>query len=247
MRAPKLAVLLLATAAGLVWAAPGVAQSLQVVSVNTTGCASGNFGMTIERAGLDGSANAYTIHTVVTVGEFVYMNEGVGTTANGQIAWSLFDNINYGTVPNKGTWPIPQNNQMRIDFTLERPKGNILYAWTTVVKSCNAGGIQYNGTTATLPFRPRTLGLNYERSTGRFIGWLYAKGAPKLHSRRIVTIWKVRPGPDLKVGRVRTSTRGNFALRRARIRGTYYAVAGAIILPPVGHAFKERSTNLVLR
>ncbi|MFN8450450.1 MAG: hypothetical protein U0521_18165 [Anaerolineae bacterium] len=40
-------------------------ETFKVISVNTTGCNSGNFGMTVERTNLDGGA--YTVHTVVTV------------------------------------------------------------------------------------------------------------------------------------------------------------------------------------
>lgn len=246
MRTPKFAFVLLATtAAGLVWAAPGFAQTFQVQSVNTPGCTSGAFSMTVERAGLDGGS--YNVRTVVRVGELIYMNENATISVNGLSGWNLFNNFTYGSVPNQGTWPIPQNSQLRIDFTLERPLGTILYAWTTVVNSCNAGSILYNGTTGTLPFRTRTLTLAYDNAGDKFIGWLYAEGAPRLHSRRAVTIWRVRPGPDLKIGKATTTTRGNFSLRRERRRGTYYAIAGSIILPPVGHAFREQSINLRLR
>jgi hypothetical protein len=237
-------VLAAAVAAGLVWAAPAAAQTFQVVSVGTTGCNSGNFGLSVMRAGLDGSA--YNVRTVVRVGEKIYMNENATITVNGASGWNLFNNFSYGPVPNPGTWPIPQNSQLRMDFTLERPVGTVLYAWTTVVRSCNAGGILYNGTTGTLPFRPRTLTLAYDNAARKFIGWLYAEGAPKLHSGRTVTIWKVRAGPDLKVGQARTAARGNFSLSRTRQRGTYYAVAGALILPPFGHSLKEQSINLRL-
>ena len=183
---------------------------------------------------------------MVRVGEKIYMNENASISTNGQSGWNLFNNFTYGPVSNQGTWPIPQNSQLRMDFTLERPLGTVLYAWTTVVSSCNAGAIQYNGTTATLPFRSRTLTLAYASASHAFIGWLYAEGAPKLHSRRAVTIWKVRPGADLKVGKATTTSRGNFSLRRERRRGVYYAVAGAVILPPAGHAMREQSINLRL-
>jgi hypothetical protein len=233
-----------AVAAGLVWAAPAAAQTFQVVSVNTPGCTSGAFALSVNRAGLDGGA--YNVRTVVRAGELIYMNENATISVNGASGWNLFNNFTYGPVPNQGTWPIPQGSQMRIDFTLERPLGTILYAWTTVVNGCNTGSILYNGTTATLRFRPRTLTLAYDNSARRFIGWLYAEGAPKLHGRRAVTIWKVRPGPDLRVGRATTGARGNFSLSRTRQRGTYYATAGALILPPFGHSLKEQSINLRL-
>jgi hypothetical protein len=243
VRTSKFALTLLATvAAGLVWAAPGYAQTFKVQSVNTTGCTSGAFGLSVVRAGLDGSP--YTVHTVVTVGGQIYMNEAASVSTNTVSGWNLFNNFTYGAVPNPGTWPIPQNTQVRIDFKLERPVGTVLHAWTTVVTSCNAGSIQYNGPGTDLPLRDRTLTIGY--AGDRFIGWLYAKGAPKLHSHRVVTIWKVRPGPDLRIGRVTTTTRGNFALRRERRRGVYYAVAGALKVPGAGFAVKETSINLRL-
>ena len=232
-----------AVAVSLAWAAPATAQTFKVLSVNTPGCTSGAFSLAVERAGLDGGA--YTVHTVVTVGGQIYMNEAASISVNGPSGWNLFNNFTYGAVPNPGTWPIPQKTQVRIDFKLERPVGTVLHAWTTVVSSCNTGTIQYNGKGTDLTLRDRTLALGY--ASNRFIGWLYAKGAPKLHSRRLVTIWKVRPGPDLRIGRARTTTRGNFALRRDRRNGVYYAVAGALMVPGAGFAVKERSTNLRLR
>jgi uncharacterized protein (TIGR03382 family) len=36
---------------------------------------------------------------------------------------------------------------MRLDFTLERPKGAILYAWSLVVDGCDTGNIVFNGLT----------------------------------------------------------------------------------------------------
>lgn len=105
----------------------------------------------------------------------------------------------------KGTWPIPQNREMRIDFTLERPKGTAaIYRWATVVDSCNDGNVLYNGTFAAdkdkdlvatptdkcptlearrangCPLLDRTLTLGYDKSTKRFVGWLYSRGYPKM-------------------------------------------------------------------
>lgn len=229
------------------WAAPAGAQTIQISQVNAIGCAGSTTNMSLTTAGLDGSVNAYTIRTLVRVGERTHMNEGVSVTQNTTFGWNLYSSTSYGTTPGLAAFPLPQSSQVRADFTLERPKGTILSAWTTVLSQCNGGSVLYNGSAATLPLRSRTLGLNYDRSGGRFIGWLIADGAPQLHSGRLVTIWKHRPGADLKIGQTRTTSRGNFTLRSERRSGVYYAVAGAIIQPPVGHALKEISLNLRVR
>ena len=259
--------LLLATAAAaaLVWAAPSfAAESFRVLSVNTTGCNSGNFGMSVVRDQLDGSPTPYIVRTVVTASGLVYMNEQATNSTNGVGGWNLFNNFSYGVVPNPGTWPIPNNRQLRIDFTLERPKGTILHSWRTVVDGCNTGNLLYNGAPAadndgdfvpvpqdkcpglratTLNGCPaRTLTIGYDNGGQKFIGWLTAKGFPNLYSHRVVTIWRVRTGPDLRIGRATTTSRGNYSLARARHAGLYYAVAAA-----VGNVVKERSLNLRLR
>jgi hypothetical protein len=127
-------------------------ETFQVVSVNTTGCNSGEFGMTVERANLDGGT--YTVRTVVTVLDLVYMNEAASISVNGLSGWNVFNNFTYGPVPNPGTYPIPMDQQMRLDFTLERPVGSILYAWTLIVDGCNTGNIIHNGPVLVVPTLP---------------------------------------------------------------------------------------------
>jgi hypothetical protein len=122
-----------------------VGETFQVVSVNTVGCNSGNFGMTVERANLDGGS--YTVHTIVTVGGLIYMNEAASISVNGLSGWNVFNNFTYGAVPNPGTYPIPAGQEMRLDFLLERPIGNVLYSWTLIVDGCDTGNIIYNGLT----------------------------------------------------------------------------------------------------
>ena len=118
-------------------------ETFKVISVNTTGCNSGNFGMTVERANLDGGT--YTVHTVVTVGGLVYMNEAASISINGLSGWNIFNNYTYGAVPNPGTYPIPSGQVMTLDFTLERPIGTILFRWQLVVDGCDTGNIIFNG------------------------------------------------------------------------------------------------------
>jgi hypothetical protein len=127
--------------------AVAVGETFEVISVDTLGCNSGNFGMTVERANLDGGS--YTLRTLVTVGGLTYMNEQATITINGLTGWNIFDNFNYSAVSNPGTYPIPSGQEMRLDFTLERPKGTVLYAWTLIVDGCDTGNILYNGLTTT--------------------------------------------------------------------------------------------------
>lgn len=124
-------------------------ESFQVLSVDTLGCDSGQFGMTVLRSNLDGGT--YTVHTQVTDGPFIYMNEAASISINGTSSWNIFNNFTYGAVPNPGTYPIPAGQTLRLDFDLERPIGTILYSWTLVVDGCDTGNILYNGPTANVP------------------------------------------------------------------------------------------------
>lgn len=124
-------------------------ETFRVISVNTPGCYSGNFGMTVERANFDGGS--YNVRTVVTAGGLIYMNEKAFINSNGLSNWYIFNIFNYGPVPNPGMYPIPAGQEMRLDFTLERPVGTILYAWTLIVDGCNTGNIRYNGPTSGVP------------------------------------------------------------------------------------------------
>jgi hypothetical protein len=218
------------------------------------------------RTNFDGGA--YTVHTVVTVNGLIYMNEGASISTNGTATWFLVNNFTYGAVPNPGTWPMPQNALVRMDFTVERPKGTILHAWSTVADSCNTGNLLYNGLTAAdldrdfvaaaadrcptlvgigrpngCPLRSRSLTIAYDRGSHRFFGWLFAEGFPKLHARRAVTVWKVRPGPDRRIGTVTTTGRGNWSLGHTG-PGSFYATAEALLLPKVGEVPKETSLRV---
>ncbi|MCK6577944.1 MAG: hypothetical protein L6Q98_07545 [Anaerolineae bacterium] len=122
-------------------------ETFKVISVDAVGCSSGQFGMTVERANLDGGT--YTVNTVVTVEGLVYMNEAASISINGFSGWHIFDNFTYGPVPNPGTYPIPSGKEMRLDFSLERPIGTVLYEWTLIVDGCDTGNILYNGPTPT--------------------------------------------------------------------------------------------------
>lgn len=262
----KHASLLIAVAAGLLWgASPAYAagETFQVLRINNTvSCVHGGFGMLVERTNLDGGV--YTVRTVARAGGKIYMNEAATNSTNGTGGWNLFNSFTYGAVSNPGTWPIPAGKQLRMDFTLERPMGTVLYSWTTVVDGCNTGKILYNArpsadkdkdfvpvpqdrcpklSAGTLDGCPaRSLTIAYDAGADRFFGWLYAKGFPNLFAHRAVTVWKVRAGPDKKVGRARASRRGNYALASADPKGTYYATSAA-----VGKVPKETSLKLRVR
>ncbi len=269
----KYGLVAVAAVVGSLWtAAPSFAagESFQVQTINATGCASSNFSMGVFKANLDGGA--YIVHTVVTVDDLIYMNEQATTSTNGATSWSVFNNFTYGAVTNMGTYPIPANRPFRLDFTLERPKGTILYAWTLVTPGCNSNVILYNGLTASdldkdlvaiptdkcpalaglgrpngCPLRDRSLTIAYDRANHRFFGWLFAEGLAKFHSHRAVTVWKVRPGPDKRIGTVKTTSRGNWALGHARQRGVFYATAKSLLLPRLGQVPAEKSLTLRLR
>ena len=138
----------------LVGAQTASAQTFQVQSIDALGCNSGDFRMTVVRAGLDGGS--YVVRTVVQGGGLVYMNENASITTDSSDSWGLFDLFNYGSVPNPGTWPIPPNTPLQIDFTLERPVGTVLDAWTLNVSGCNTGTITYNGPTPAVAAVPAT-------------------------------------------------------------------------------------------
>jgi len=261
-----------ATVLACLWgAAPSLAagEAFQVQSVKTTGCASSVYTMNMLKTNFDGGL--YGVRTMATVDGLVYMNESATAGGNGPATWSLFNLFSYGAVPNPGTWPIPPARPLRVDITLERPLGTVLYAWTLVTAGCDSATILYNGLTSLdadkdlLPFPAdrcptvaattangcpvleRTLTIAYERAAHRFFGWLVAEGHPKLYAGRKVLIWKVRPGPDKLVGRTWTTKRGNWILVHSRVRGVYYATTGALLLPVSGLAKAEKSLTLRLR
>ncbi len=121
-------------------------KSFQVLSVTTTGCNSGEFGMSVQLGNFDGGT--YNVRTVVTVAGLVYMNENAtlsGYTGDVVRDWHIFNNFSYGSVSNMGTYPIPSGELMWLNFSLERPVGTVLYTWTLIVDGCDTGVIQSNG------------------------------------------------------------------------------------------------------
>ena len=136
---------LVATGVALVGASMAAAQPVEkfeVVSVDAAGCSSGDFEMTVRPSNLD--ADLYIVRTRVQVGSQLYMNEHGLILGNGPQPWSVFNVFDYGIVPNRGAYPIDSGGAMRLDFTLERPKGRVLSSWTLVVDGCDRGGILYS-------------------------------------------------------------------------------------------------------
>jgi hypothetical protein len=245
-------------------------ETFKVLTRNNIGCASGATTLTVERAGLD-AGPSYTVHTVVTAGGLVYMNEAASISVNGQSSWGLFNNFTYDPVPNPGTWPIPAGIPMQIDFTLERPKGGpVLFQWKTVLDGCTTGNILYNnlssldtdndllttpadqcpGAAAATPNGcpqiARVLKLKYKAKVHRFRGSIDCS-VLSLRNEQQVTIYKKRPGPDKKYGRARTDGLGLFALKKTVPAGRYYAVVLATIDPNAGQAGQTTSKTIRLR
>lgn len=122
---------------------PAGAQSFRVVSMEGLSCTSGNLRMNVIRSGLGGQT--HTLRTQVLIGGVHYMNEGASISLDGSTQWALFDNVNDGSPPVRGTWPMPDHRSLQIRFTLERPYGWPLSDWLLILGSCNLGGIRYNG------------------------------------------------------------------------------------------------------
>lgn len=182
---------------------------------------------------------------------------------NGNSGWSLLNNFNYGEVSNKGTWPIPENRQMRIRATLERPKGNVLDSWTLVTSGCNSKTVRYNGPSAqdadedlvptpqdacpTLPGftvngcpqHVRTLSIKAKKHPRRITGKLRAPSASALAAKQRLQVWKARPGADKLVRVVKTKANGSYKAKLPR--GRYYVVAPDQLVPTIGQAPTAKS------
>jgi hypothetical protein len=251
--------------AGFLWIGTGPSQAAgeawTVRAINSTGCANDTFGLATDKSGFDGGN--YIGHTVVTVGGKVYMNEDASLVGNGDENWGLLDTFSYGPTANKGTWPMPTGVQMKVRFTLERPKGTVLSSWTLVTSGCNSSTIRYSGPTSedvdedlvpvlqdkcpTLkaftengcPQRSRSLGLAPRKHPKRVAGQLNAPGHAALRAGRTVVVWKVRPGADLKVATRTTNSLGKFSITVGK--GKYYAISPGVIVPTAGQAATTRS------
>ena len=176
-------------------------ETFEVISVNSPGCLSGEMGFTVERANLDGGT--YTVHTVATVDGLIYMNEAATISINGLSGWNIFDNFTYGPVSNPGTYPIPPDLEMRVDFYLERPIGSVLYAWTLVLDGCNTANVLYNGLTSgyAVPVTGCTLSI----PTGSVVGEA-PLGAQIYYEPGNITSYTLNPGTYIVVGQDESET-----------------------------------------
>jgi len=258
-------IFLLPLVASLLWvsapASHAAGETWSVTSVDTFGCGESAWRLNTHFAGLD--SDPYVAHTTLTSGGLVYMNEdaGVWDILNGDQTWYLNAEDSYG--PTTGTYPIPSGQQMRVTFTLERPKGHIIYGWSTIMPSCDTDTLAFNAADFDgdfvsnaidkcpklkssrangCPLRSRTLTLNDKYSPRRVVGKLYAPGYPLLYAGRTVKIWKKRDGPDLKVATRTTNSLGKF---KAQVgKGRYYATAKGLIVASSGQATADKSVTV---
>ena len=261
---------LIATASPPVHAAGPTAQ---VLSVTGAGCDSGVFLMRVKFDGIDPAAPV-VVHTIVRGGGLVYMDDNVALQRNAtDTLWRLFESFNYGDVPNRGTWPIPENLPVRVEMRMERPKGTVLESWSLSVDSCNQAKILYNGLTANdkdednvpiptdrcpavdgrgfsngCPLYDRALTVAFKKRAGRFVGRLGTTD-PNHRLRRgmPVTVWRVRPGHDRRIGKDLTSAYGRFAIAKRAKPGRYYATAPGTLIPSVGAVLNETSQRVRVR
>ena len=245
----------------------------QVLSVTGPGCASGVLLMRVRFAGIDPAAPVI-VHTIVRGGGLVYMDDSVPLQTNApDTLWRLFESFNYGDVPNRGTWPISENLPVRVELRMERPKGTVLSSWSLSVDSCNQAKILYNGLTANdrdednvpiptdrcpgvdgngfangCPLYDRALTISYKKRAGRFVGRLGATDpGHRLRRGMPVTVWRVRPGPDRRVGKDLTNAFGRYSVAKRVKPGRYYATAPGILVPRVGAVLNETSQRVRVR
>ncbi|MCW2785544.1 MAG: hypothetical protein JWP74_2061 [Marmoricola sp.] len=255
---------------GFLWVGVGPSQAsgelFKAHKITTASCASGGTELSVNFSGLDGGNN-YIAHTVVSSQGLVYMNEDAGSPSNGGDGWGLYNDSSYG--PTNGTWPIPAGHPMKVVFTLERPKGNVLSSWTMVTKSCDSKTMLYNGLTSSdgdgdyvnvykdkcpdvqgftaigCPKANRSLVLSALKNPKRVAGQLVSPGFPGLISGRTVTIWKVKPGADKKVATRKTSSSGAFSAKVGA--GRYYAKSPAVIVPTSGQTSADTSNKVKVK
>jgi hypothetical protein len=229
--------------------------------------------MRVRLAGMDPAAPA-VVHTIVRGGGLVYMDDSVTVQTNApDTLWRLFESFNYGSVPNRGSWPIPDNLPVRVEMRMERPKGLVLDSWSLSVDSCNQAMVLYNGLTANdrdednvpiptdrcpalngvgfsngCPLYDRALTIAYKKRGGRFVGRL---GTTDPHHRlrrgMPVTVWRARPGRDRRIGKDLTNAFGRYVVSKRVRPGRYYATAPGVLLPRVGAVLGETSQRVRVR
>lgn len=94
------------------------------------------------------------------------------------------------------------------------------------------------------PLATRSLTAKYR--LGAFRGAL-ASSVPRCAAARGVTIWKVRTGPDLKVGAKTTASDGRYKLKRTKRPGRYYATSPRVVVAGVAECPAVRSATFRVR
>jgi hypothetical protein len=91
-----------------------------------------------------------------------------------------------------------------------------------------------------------TRGLTAKYRLGKFKGTL-SSSTPRCAAGRPVTIWKVRSGPDLRVGAATTASDGRYRLKRAKRVGRYYATSPRVVVPGVAECRAVTSATFRVR
>lgn len=236
--------------------------TFETVAVTATGCQSADYTFTMESSGFGG--DSHTIRTVAVAGGEVYMSEAATRTGDGQVSWSLFDLGTYS--PTSASWPIPAAEQLTITFTVERPQGNVLSSWTTVVKNCESSEMLYNGPTSddgdrdfvpilqdlcpTLqastangcPVIDRSLTIKAGKGLVR--GKLVSASSEFVNGAT-VTVWKVKKGKDPKVRTVKVQANGVYKVKVKP--GRYYATAPATTIPTLGFTAADKTGKVKVK
>ena len=137
----------LATVVSLGFLAAATAQaqpSWRVVSLDTTGCASGSIGLTTVLSGVSFPTTLH-FHTLVDSGGLRYMDEDAGTpgSGNGTYGWSLYNSSSGG--PTTATFPIPSDQPITVTFDLmDGPGGPVVSHEVIVLSRCDGGEIVSN-------------------------------------------------------------------------------------------------------
>jgi hypothetical protein len=116
-----------------------IVAQFSVLAVDRPGCDSGEFRLAVMRAGLSGGN--YVVRTQVTVGNRVYMDERATIFRNGSSNWRLYEDFSYADSAQRGWFPLPAGELMRVDFTLHRPVGEDLAHETVILDGCDSGRI----------------------------------------------------------------------------------------------------------
>ena len=96
------------------------------------------------------------------------------------------------------------------------------------------------------PLTDRSLTLAYHSSVRKFGGRLESTLAG-CRSTRPVVVWRVRSGPDARVGTATTRSDGRWSLASARRPGVYYARSARVVVPDQGECATTTSPRLRLR